>query len=149
MGGVRYAYGPAGPGYRGSTQYAPLEMYLAGFIGPEEVPDFWTAPDAEVLTVDGEEPTDGSLPGLGRRWLIDAHGHTTYAMDDLLAVYGPRVPASSAAQWHFRAAAIVIGDDATPVSDEHLQAVSDFLADYSRQVIDPNAAEWTASASTK
>ena len=40
---------------------------------------------------------------------------------------------------------IVIGDDATPVMDEHLQAVSDFLADYARQVIDPDADGWLSN----
>lgn len=73
--------------------------------------------------------------------LVDAYGKRTYTIDDLVAVHGPRIPTAADAQWDFRAAAIIVGDDDTPVTDQHLQTVSDFLTNYSRQaIIDADAA---------
>ena len=135
MGGDRYAYRAGyGPGELPS-RYAPLEMYLAGFFAPEDVPSFWNAPLAErVRTEDGEIATTPN-----GEWMFDAYGKTTHTIEDLISVYGPRVPDTSEAQWHFRAAAIVIGDDYGPVTDDHLKAVSEFLEGYSSRTIDEDA----------
>lgn len=136
MGGLRYAYrGWIRRGDREPAQYAPLEMYLAGFFAPEDVPAFWTAPDAELVRTE-----DGDIYETPEReWLFDAFGKKTYSIEDIVSAYGPRIPDSSEAQWHFRGAAIVLGDDEIPVTDEHLQVASDFLAEYSAQVIDDEA----------
>ena len=143
IGGNRYNYlagythDPHNPGRaRLPDRYAPLEMYLAGFYAPEDVPSFWNAPLAAwVREGDGRAPVtnpDGT-------WTLDARGKTTHTIDDLIATWGPRVPSPSEAQWHFRAAAIVVGDDEKPVTVEHLKRVSEFLEGYSRQVIDHDA----------
>ena len=88
-------------------QYCPLELYLAGFIGPEDVPDFRVAVDAEWL----------------KDQVFTASGFETYTIDDIIAEHGPRVPDSSQAQKDFRAAVVLLVSTdypATPLTLDNL-----------------------------
>ena len=86
-------------------QYCPIELYLAGFISPEDVPDFRVA-------VDGESVTDGESNDIIRddngNFVFTASGFETYTVDDIIAEYGPRVPDTSQAQKDFRAAVVLL-----------------------------------------
>ena len=86
-------------------QYCPIELYLAGFISPEDVPDFRVA-------VDGEWVTDGESNDIIRddngNLVFTASGFETYTVDDIIAEYGPRVPDTSQAQKPFRAAVVLL-----------------------------------------
>ena len=87
------------------AQYCPIELYLAGFISPEDVPDFRVAVDGEWVT-DGES-NDVIRDDNGHR-VFTTSGFETYTVDDIIAEYGPRVPDTSQAQKDFRAAVVLL-----------------------------------------
>ena len=87
--------------YLNKDSYAPLEQYLAGFIPPEEVPEFWVAADAEWV----EWPS-----------VFTATEIKKYTIDDVIAEHGRRIPGASQAQREFRAAAILLMDNNYPAT---------------------------------
>ena len=96
--------------------FGPLELYLAGFIPPEEVPEFWVAPDAE--------------------WVEWFRTFTTseirrYTIDDVIAAHGKRVPEAAAAQREFRAATILLITEDHPASKDIVDVLSRDVASYS------------------
>ena len=93
--------------------YSPLELYLAGFIPPEEVPDFWVASDGQWIEF-RREFTAGEI----RR----------YTVEDVIAAHGRRVPDASQAQREFRAAAILLIDENRPVSMDMVESLSGDVA---------------------
>ena len=97
LGAGRYRAGRFGTIANGgnSVPYSPIELYFAGLIPPEEVPDLWVA-------ADGEWADDGSFTASDVR---------NYSIEDIVAEHGRRVPASSTAQRHFRAMAVLLMDD--------------------------------------
>ena len=86
--------------------YGPLELYFAGLVPPEDVPDFWVA-------IDGE-------------WVDQYSGTFTatkiekYTVSDIIAAYGRRVPEASRSQREFRAAVILLLDEEDPEVDSKL-----------------------------
>ena len=97
LGGGRYRAGGFGTVANGgnSVPYSPIELYFAGLIPPEEVPDLWVA-------VDGERADDGSFTASDVR---------DYSIEDIVAEHGRRVPNSSTAQRHFRAMVVLLMND--------------------------------------
>ena len=93
--------------------YCPIELYLAGLIPPEDVPDFRIAVDGEWLWDE-----EGNIIEDDNRYRVfTASGFETYTVDDIIAEHGPRVPDTSKAQKDFRAAVVLlVGADysATP-----------------------------------
>ena len=88
-----------------SGQFSPIELYLAGFIPPEEVPDFQTAEDGKwLLDERGYIVEDDN----GYR-MFTASGFKTYTIEDIIAEHGSRVPDHSQAQKDFRAVVILLG----------------------------------------
>ena len=104
-----------------SGQYSPIELYLAGFIPPEEVPDFQTAEDGKwLLDERGYIVEDDN----GYR-MFTASGFKTYTIEDIIAEHGSRVPDHSQAQKDFRAAVILLVSEDYPASQERLERLSD------------------------
>ena len=102
------------------TPYSPIELYLAGFIPPEEVPELWVAEDGEFLRdEEGQILRDDN----GDR-IFTASRVTTYAIEDIIAKHKPRIPDASQAQKDFRAAAILLIDENHPSTREILETVS-------------------------
>ncbi|MCY3737074.1 MAG: leucine-rich repeat domain-containing protein [Gemmatimonadaceae bacterium] len=100
--------------------YSPIELYLAGFIPPEEVPDLWVAEDGEWLR-DGEGrivQADNGDP------VFSASRVTTYTLEEIVAEHGPRVPNHLQAQKDFRAAAILLISDDYPATRAILETIS-------------------------
>ena len=113
--------------------YSPIELYFAGLAGPEEVPDLWVA-------VDGRDLTDPNGVQIvydqhGRR-LFEADDVRTYTVDDIVAEVGPRLPPVGEAQRDFRAAVVLLTDDAHPATQEHLDRLSADVAWYEQRVDD-------------
>ena len=117
-GNGRYSAGRFGPNANGgnSVPYSPIELYMAGFIPPEEVPDLLVAEEVELL----EFP------------MFSASGFTTYTIEDIIAKHGRRVPDYSQAQRDFRAAAILLINEQHPATDEILDLVSSEVAWFSQ-----------------
>lgn len=131
LGGGRYAAGVFGTGLpddRGTeVPYSPIELYLAGYIPPEEVPDLWVAEDgAWAADADGAQvrATDGTR-------VFTASRVRTYTIEDIVARNGERIPTSGEAQWHFRAATILVTGTAQPARRDQLDRVSAFATWFS------------------
>ena len=118
----RYTAGSfSGSGFADNIMpYSPIELYLAGFIPPGEVPDLWVAEDGEWLR--DEEGriihADNGHP------MFTASQVRTYTIEDIVAEHGPRVPDYSKAQREFRAAVILLVDKKHPATREALETLS-------------------------
>ena len=88
--------------------YSPLELYLAGFVPPADVPD--------LVVVE-----DGHWLGHGR---FTASRFTTYTIEDIIAEHGPRVPNHVESQKHFRAAVILLVSEEYPATRKILEVLS-------------------------
>ena len=128
-GGGRYTAGEFSlGGYAGNIKpYSPIELYLAGFIPPEEVPDLWVAEDGEhLLDENGNNVrADNGYP------IFTASRIRRYTIEDIIAEHGPRIPDASQAQRDFRAAVILLIDENHPASKRVLEGVSDFVSRFS------------------
>ena len=98
--------------------YSPIELYLAGFIPPEEVPDLWVA-------------EDGTWVQQGRHSVIAASRVRIYTIEDIIAEHGPRLPDFSHSQKDFRAAAILLISEEFPATQRVLDVVSDGVSWFS------------------
>ena len=125
LGDGRYTAGSFGPFANGGNRpaYSPIELYYAGFIPPEEVPDLHVAEDGAWL-IEDEELVRGD-DGHG---VFTASGVTTYTIQDLIAKHGPRVPSMADAQWHHRAALVLLVDDDHPATEEQLATLVEHAA---------------------
>ena len=106
---------------RSSEQYSPIELYLAGYIPPEEVPDFQTAEDGDWVLDERGYPAEDEN---GYR-MFTASGFKTHRIEDIIAEHGPRVPDHSQAQKDFRAAVILLVSEDYPATRERLEQLSD------------------------
>ena len=88
--------------------YSPLELYLAGFVPPADVPD--------LVVVE-----DGHWLGHGR---FTASRFTTYTIEDIIAEHGPRVPNHVESQKYFRAAVILLVSEEYPATRKILEVLS-------------------------
>ena len=114
LGGGRYSIRDA---FKGGGPYSPIELYLAGFIPPEEVPDLWVAEDGEWIFDNEGARVKADNGGL----MFTASRVKTYTIEDIIAEHGPRVPNHTQSQKDFRAAAILLTNENYPV---HLWALA-------------------------
>ncbi|MCY3814231.1 MAG: hypothetical protein OXH15_20815 [Gammaproteobacteria bacterium] len=128
LGDGRYAAGRFGTFANGGNgpPYSPIELYFAGYLTPDEVPDLWVAADGEWVVEDGSlaRTEDGS-------GIFAAADVRTYTIKDIVAEHGIRVPSMADAQWHFRVAVVLLTDDDHPATDEQLGILSDHVAAFS------------------
>ena len=89
-----------------SYTYGPLDLYFAGLIPPEDVPDFWVAVDGQWI--DRESGT------------FTATDIEKYTVSDVIATYGRRVPEASNSRREFRAVAVLLIDEQDPTVDSGL-----------------------------
>lgn len=109
-----------------SLPYAPLELYLAGWVTADEVPDIWVAENGEYqFEVDPDDPNvirrqrgpDG-FP------VFKATRTSTWSIDQIVDVLGERVPRVEDSQKEFRVAVVLVGNEDFPVSQEDIRSVS-------------------------
>ena len=96
-----------------SVRYSPWELYLGGFIGPEEVPELWVAAEGRWT---GERTEAGHS-------IFEATEHTVLTVDEFVATHGAREPDHFDAPKELRGAVIVLEDD-----DHQLHHWDDLLA---------------------
>ena len=106
--------------------YSPIELYLAGFIPPEAVPDLWVAEDGEWL-----RGAEGMLRANNGHQMFSASQVRTYTIEDIIAKHGPRVPEASQAQKDYRAAVILIVDQRHLPTREMLEMLSEDVSWFS------------------
>ena len=130
LGGGRYAAGRFGTFANGGNgpPYSPIELYFAGFLPPEGVPDLWVAEDGQwVRGADGTRARTEAGSGI-----FEAADVRTYTVDDIVERNGPRAPAMGEAQWNFRAALILLTDDDHPATQDQLDTMSRHAAWFSQ-----------------
>lgn len=118
-----------------SKPFSPIELYLAGFIGADDVPDLVELKGVRIL-YDEEGKVRRTEDGFR---LIEVDELVTHTIEDLAAEHGWRVPHHTVAQRDFRAAAILLVDARRPATKERLDTISANVAWFS------NAAEDDAS----
>ena len=104
--------------------YSPLELYLAGFLPPEEVPDLWVAEDGQWV-----DYASGNQ-------MFTASRVRTYSIEDIVGMHGLRVPDHTQSQREFRAATILLVDDHHPVTSRNLNQLSEDISWFSRTADD-------------
>ena len=106
--------------------YSLIELYLAGFIAPEEVPDLLVAENgAPLLDENGNNVFIDGNP------VFTASNIKTYTIEDIITEQGSRIPDHSQAQRDFRAAAILLIDKNHPAARGKLQTVSETVSWFS------------------
>ena len=104
--------------------YSPIELYLAGFIPPADVPDLLVANDAAALRDETGRivVADSGFP------IFTASSLSTLTVSDIVAEHGDRIPGSTRSQKDFRAATILLIDRDHPASREQLEFVSESVS---------------------
>ena len=144
-GGGRYsAYSPevaeiwsdrafATGGYgRNHLPYGPIELYLAGFVPPEEVPDLWMAENGKWL----RDESGNVVYTEDNTRMFTASRIKTYTIDYIIEKHGKRMPDSSQAQREFRGAAILLVFEDHPALKWQLDQVSDDVEWFSNPTTD-------------
>ena len=94
--------------------YSPIELYLAGLMPPEQVPDLWVAEDGKIVKFgSGDAPDE-----------FTASRVRTYTIEDVIAEHGARVPDYTRSQKAFRAAVILLVSDDYPAVRKSLEMLS-------------------------
>ena len=120
------SFSPAGAG--NELPYSPIELYLAGMLPPDFVPDLWVAEDgAALLDEDGVVTTENGAQ------IFTASTIRTYTIEDIIAEHGARVPDASQAQRSFRAAAVLLVSERQAATREILETVSTDVAWFSHE----------------
>ena len=120
-GGNRYTAGEFNTNGSHGRPFSPIELYLAGLISPEEVPDLWVAEDGEwVLNNEG-----GIVRASDGYPIFTASQIKTYTIEDIISEHGPRVPDASQSQRDFRAAVILLTDEKHPANRRVLERLSE------------------------
>lgn len=94
--------------------YGPLELYLAGLIPPEDVPDIWIAYGERKKEWHDDYITT----------TITANQVRTYTIEDIIAEHGPRIPDHTQSQKNFRVAVILLVGRYYPADKERLDWLS-------------------------
>ena len=106
LGEGRYSAPNFPPGGRGvnDAPYSPIELYQAGYVPPDDVPDIWYAPDGSFVEVDAGNT------------VFTSEQATTLSIDEFIADVGERVPSAAQAPRAYRGAVILLVDENHPVS---------------------------------
>ena len=125
-GGGSFQFVSIGQDYR-TLYYSPIELYLAGFIPADEVPDLWVGEDVEwVRDAAGEVAL-----AEGRYRIFKPSRVRTYTIEDIIAEHGARIPDSSQSQKAFRAAVILLIDENHPATRWQLDQLSSYVDEFS------------------
>ena len=100
LGDGRYTAGRFDP-LGNNLPYSPIELYLAGLIPPDEVPELWVANDGAW---------SGDVDASGNR-IFTASDVETWSIQRIVAAHGPRSPSWTESPKSFRAAVMLIVDD--------------------------------------
>ncbi len=100
--------------------YSELELYLAGFIPIEEVPDIWVAEDGE-FSYDSPGSIETDENG---NYIFHSKKISTWSGEKIVEKLGPRIPNHVESQKSFRAAVIVINNTKHPIDEINIKYMS-------------------------
>ena len=127
LGNGRYAAGRFGEVSGGvSRPYSPIELYLAGWLSADEVPDTWVASDGWWTgEVDDEH---------GR--VFAATDVEEWPMERIIEEHGMRTPTVADSQKAFRAAFVLVTDRENPPEQAVLEELSALVRGFSHPAED-------------
>jgi subtilase family serine protease/flagellar hook assembly protein FlgD/fibronectin type 3 domain-containing protein len=96
-------------------QYGPLDLYLAGWLAPSEVPPITLLSSGELDAT--------ALPQLGLEIQATTEG---LSIDHIIAAEGPRIPNHQGSQRAFRAALVLLKGSTEPVPDSIVSRLERF-----------------------
>ena len=112
--------------------FSLIELYLSGFVAPEDVPDLLVAENAEALLNE-----EGNIVIAENGYpVFTADRISTLTIEDIVATHGERVPKVTEARKDFRAAAVLLIDKNNPATKERLEFVSEGVSWFSRPAAD-------------
>ena len=119
LGGNRYSAGEFGTFANGgnSVPYSPIELYFAGLMPSEEVPDLWFADDARWLYENDRQVLDEA----GSPVFV-AESISTWSVEEIVERFGMRSPDVNDSQKAFRAALVLLVD---PRNTAHLSTLDE------------------------
>lgn len=130
LGNDQYSAGNFGINSNGgnSVPYSPLELYLAGLVTSDEVPDTWVLEDGQWLSENGSTKRDQSgYP------IFTGRESSRWSIEDIISRLGNRVPNHENSQRSFQMAVILVGNDRYPVTEEDIKMVSRHINLFCRQ----------------
>lgn len=137
LGDDKYSAGLFGVNANGgnSVPYAPLELYLAGWISSDDVPDIWVAEDGKFLFETDPDNPDVTKQQNGPEGfpIFKATRISTWSIEQIIEVLGERVPSVEDSQKTFRVAAVLVGNEEFPVTDSDIEYVRSQVELFSRK----------------
>ena len=130
LGDGRYAAGDFSDTFARGKPYSPIELYLAGLLPAEEVPDIWVATDGRHT---GEHDDEHG-------WIFTASQVEDWPVQRIIDEHGPRTPAVADSQKAFRAAFVLVADREHPPEQEVLEELSAFMRGFSNPANDADDA---------
>ena len=103
--------------------YSELELYLAGLIPPENVPDIWIAEDGRLLR-DSDSHIERDEDG---NFIFEARKISIWPIDKIVQKLGPRNPNHLNSQKSFRLAVIAINNSTYPLDDKDIRFLLRFI----------------------
>lgn len=150
LGDGKYSAGDFAPQEADSRiPYSKLELYLAGWIPPTEVPEVWVAEDGEWLTkeltaevLDECEIKSGPLAGtLDQDCIVqtDSNGNKIFTateisnwnIEQIIDKLGPRTPDYENSQKEFRVAFVFVTDNKNTITSTELETLDLFIEEFS------------------
>ena len=116
-----------GGSFGGPVVYSPIELYVAGFLPLDDVPNLWVGEDVEWV-----RDQSGEVALAQGRYRIFKPGNVrTYTIEEIIAEHGARLPDSSRSQKDFRAVVIMLIDENHPATKWQLDQLSSYVAAFS------------------
>lgn len=116
-----------------SIPYSPLEMYLAGWISPEEVPDMWVAEDGSWLMRERSSRRPQHLIDADGDWIFTASQISTWSIEQIIEKLGSRTPNFEQSQKEFRIAFVLVTDGEEPIDEVFLDATQLFIEEFTKK----------------
>ena len=137
LGDDKYSAGRFGinANFGNSLPYAPLELYLAGWIPSDEVMDTWVAEDGEFLFEADPDNPDVKKQQTGPEGfpIFRATQVSTWNIEEIVEALGERVPSFEDSQKTFRVAAVLVGSEEFPVTENDIEFVRAQVEQFSRK----------------
>ena len=123
LGGTQYSAGSFSTlGYpNAAAPYSLIELYLAGLVPPEDVPDLWVARNGQpAVDSNGEllRTAEGDP-------IFEADGFDVLSIEDIVSRHGARSPGVADSQKSFRGAVVLLIDESHPATRKRLDSVTE------------------------
>lgn len=113
-----------------SMAYSPIELYLSGFLTPDQVPDLWVAPTGHWYAPSKDESENGT-----QQSLFSADFTEIYTIEDIIEEHGKRIPSAENSPKTFRAVVVLLVDERQPLFTDDIEVVSEHARIFSEPAV--------------